>query len=79
MRPSQICNDIIEGRLHHKDAPLPVQSMMRLHYYLEARKVIAEDCIKKRRKMLTGHPDSYRFKVEEEVKRLWPLRHSLLK
>lgn len=79
MKPSQICQEIIKGRLHHDAAPLPIQSMMRLHYYMEAKKIIKETDIDSRRKMLTGHPDSYRFKVEEEVKRLWPLRHSLLK
>lgn len=76
MKPSEYCRDIIQGRLRHDDAPAAIQSMMQLHYYQEAKKIIAEPGIEKRRTMLTAHPDSYRKEVEKEVRKLWQGRHS---
>lgn len=77
MKPSEYCRDIIQGRLHHDDAPASVQSMMRLHYYQAARKIIAEPDKEKRRIMLTAHPETYMDEVKKEVTRLWPERHKL--
>lgn len=76
MKPSEYCRDIIQGRLRHDDAPSAIQSMMQIHYYQEAKKIIAEPGIEKRRTMLTAHPDSYRKEVEKEVRKLWQGRHS---
>lgn len=79
MKPSEYCRDIIQGRLRHDDAPAAIQSMMRLHYYQAASKIIAEPDKEKRRTMLTAHPDTYLNEVKKGVTRLWPLRNKLSK
>lgn len=76
-KPSDEMLAVLDGRLHHDDASPAVQSMIRLQYFDAAVVIVKMESKESRRKALQKVPETCRMQVQEEVKRLWPIRNRL--
>lgn len=76
--PNEWTAEILAGRIPLRNAPASIRSMMRLHLYTQAKRIVLLDTKEARQRELAKLPDTLRDEVGEDVKRLWGQRDALL-
>lgn len=72
--PSEWLGEILAGRIDLADTPEAIRSWALLPIYQHALDIVRMDAKEQRRKALDKLPALFRVYVEDEVKRLWPMR-----
>lgn len=75
--PYQKMQAVLSGAASFDDADPAIQSLLQKPIYDAAVVIVKESDRDKRRKMLTDTPESYRVKLEAEVRKIWPIRNKL--
>lgn len=73
-RPSVLVPMVLRGQLQFEDAPAPIQSACRLHFYQGACAVLDGTDKAERRAKLDKIPAEVRPHVAAEAQRIWALR-----
>jgi hypothetical protein len=73
-RPSEHLARLLSGRQSWDDAPESIRSWAAFYIHDAAKQVISLATPEKRRAALATLPDTIRPRVEDEVRRIWPLR-----
>lgn len=75
--PSAQIAELLSGKITWDDAPSSIRSWAAFYIHDAALQVMRLSSAEKRRTALDKLPDAIRPKVEQEIKRLWPIRHQL--
>lgn len=75
--PSQRLQELLTGRIAWDDEDASIRSWAAFYIHDAALQVIRLSSTEKRRTALDKLPDTIRPKVEQEIKRLWPIRSQL--
>ena len=75
--PSEQLNDLLTGKVKWDEAQPAIRSWASFYIYDAARQLVLMPEKEKRRMALGKIPSAIRPFVEEEVKRIWPMRASL--
>ena len=75
--PSEQLNDLLTGKVKWDEAQPAIRSWASFYIYDAAKQLVTMPDKEKRRMALGKIPSAIRPYVEEEVKRIWPMRTSL--
>lgn len=75
--PSEQLNDLLTGKIKWNEAQPAIRSWASFYIYDAAKQLVTMPDKEKRRMALGKIPSAIRPYVEEEVKRIWPMRASL--
>lgn len=75
--PSEQLNDLLTGKVKWDEAQPAIRSWASFYIYDAAKQLVLMPDKEKRRMALDKIPSAIRPYVEEEVKRIWPMRASL--
>lgn len=73
-KPTEQLHAILSGEQEWKQAPEAIQSWARFYVYQAAERICSIPDIQKRRESLAALPDFIRPRIEDEIRRIWPLR-----